>query len=79
MNLIVQTLVPGNVVDTIGPLPAPRTVLLFTLKEAPFGLVASGLTKVGFLGTAFTFENVLSLEFYNSVICCYSKELLTLK
>ncbi|MBL0109327.1 MAG: hypothetical protein IPP52_19160 [Ignavibacteria bacterium] len=58
MNFIVHTLVPGNVDDTIGPLPAPSTVLLFTLNDAPKGLVASGITNVGFLGIADRFEKV---------------------
>ena len=44
LNFIVHTLVPGNTDDTIGPEPAPSTVLLFTLNDAPEGLVASGLT-----------------------------------
>ncbi|MBK7157072.1 MAG: hypothetical protein IPH77_00570 [Ignavibacteria bacterium] len=57
MNFIVQTLVPGNADETIGPEPAPSTVLLFTLNDAPSGLVASGLTNVGLLGTAFGFVN----------------------
>ncbi|MBK7256004.1 MAG: hypothetical protein IPI04_19370 [Ignavibacteria bacterium] len=53
MNFIVQTIVPGNEGETIGPEPAPSTVLLLALNDAPSGLVASGLTNVGLLGTAF--------------------------